>query len=322
MNLNTVLGIKSYQTQGFKKDGKRIPLTAVLTSGNVIAQIKTDEKEGYNAVQLGIGAWKKPTKSELGISKKMGLKTSPRFFREAKLTDKSDLEAGTEVNVAEVFEPGDIVDVVGVSKGKGFAGGVKRHGFRGGPRTHGQSDRERAPGSIGQTTTPGRVYKGKRMAGRMGHEQVTVKNLEIVEIKEDGTLLIMGLVPGPVNNFLIIKKAGKNKNFVPLYKEVVEVPEETKEIAQPEVEAQEVNTEVEEVAQVQTETPVEEVVSVQAEVSAENVSDTVEEVKTEGAIEPKTEGNVDAAPASEEEVEGSASARQDGEASARQGKDK
>ena len=245
MNLNTLLGIKSYQTQGFREDGKRIPLTAVLASGNVVTQIKTDEKEGYNAIQLGIGAWRKPNKAELGKGKKAGLQKSPRFFKEVRLTDAVDLEAGAEINVAEVFEPGDIIDVVGVSKGKGFAGGVKRYGFKGGPRTHGQSDRERAPGSIGQTTTPGRVYKGKRMAGRMGHEQVTVKNLEIVEVKEDGTILVKGLVPGPVNNLLILKKAGKNKNFVPLYKEPTEGEAEKQEI--PVQEASEAQVQPEEV---------------------------------------------------------------------------
>jgi Ribosomal protein L3 len=129
---------------------------------------------------------------------------------------------GSEIQVAEIFATGDMVDVTGVSKGKGWAGGVKRWGFHGGPRTHGQSDRERAPGSIGQTTTPGRVYRGKKMAGRMGSDTVTVKNLEIIEITNDGVLLIKGLVPGRLNGLLMIKKVGENKKFVPLYKEVVE----------------------------------------------------------------------------------------------------
>ncbi|MBI1982210.1 MAG: 50S ribosomal protein L3 [Candidatus Levybacteria bacterium] len=118
----------------------------------------------------------------------------------------------------EVFKPGDIVDVIGVSKGKGFAGVVKRHHFKGGPRTHGQSDRERAPGSIGQTTTPGRVYKGKRMAGRMGHERVTIKNLQVIDVSED-KILIKGLVPGPKNSLVMVRKVSEDKKFVPLYKE-------------------------------------------------------------------------------------------------------
>lgn len=122
------------------------------------------------------------------------------------------------LKASEVLKPGDIVDVIGVSKGKGFAGVVKRHHFKGGPRTHGQSDRERAPGSIGQTTTPGRVYKGKRMAGRMGHERVTIKNLRVVDVS-DNFLLIKGLVPGPKNSLVMVKKVGEDKKFVPLYKE-------------------------------------------------------------------------------------------------------
>src|SRR5258706_6239547 len=112
-----------------------------------------------------------------------------------------------------------------MSKGKGFAGGVKRHHFKGGPRTHGQSDRERAPGSIGQTTTPGRVYKGKRMAGKMGNDTVTLKNLEVIDVTTDG-VLIKGLVPGIVGTYLVIKKVGKNKKHVALLKES---SDETKE---------------------------------------------------------------------------------------------
>lgn len=127
-------------------------------------------------------------------------------------------KAGETLKASEVFKPGDIVDVIGVSKGKGFAGVVKRHHFKGGPRTHGQSDRERAPGSIGQTTTPGRVYKGKRMAGRMGHERVTIKNLKIVDVSDD-LLLIKGLVPGPKNSLIMVKKVAEDKKFVALYKE-------------------------------------------------------------------------------------------------------
>jgi len=237
MNLNGLMGIKKYQSQAFLEDGKRVPTTAILASGNVITQVKTDDKEGYNSVQIGFGTNKKASKAKLGNGKKAGLEKAPRFFREIKLSDKGEFKAGTEVQVAEIFQAGDIIDVVGQSKGKGFAGVVKRHHFKGGPRTHGQSDRERAPGSIGQTTTPGRVYKGKRMAGRMGDERVTVKNLEVLNVKEDGTILISGLVPGSVNSLVLIKKVGESKKFVPLYKEVTE--EEIKEEiqVQPEAEA-------------------------------------------------------------------------------------
>lgn len=142
------------------------------------------------------------------------------------------LQDGTRVPVTmiktledldESFRPGDLTQVTGTSRGRGFAGVVKRHHFKGGPRTHGQSDRERAPGSIGQTTTPGRVYKGKRMAGRMGGKKVTIKNLPLLEIDVAKKLLIIkGLVPGSKFNKLIIRKIGEVKKFVPLYKEEVE----------------------------------------------------------------------------------------------------
>jgi large subunit ribosomal protein L3 len=222
MQLLSLIGKKLYQKQGFLQDGTRVPLSGVRVFGNVIAQVKSADKEGYNAVQLGIETKKKAKKALQGHSKKAGLENTPAFLREIRVDDVVDVTAGTQINPADIFAPGDIVDVTGISKGKGFAGGVKRWGFHGGPRTHGQSDRERAPGSIGQTTTPGRVYKGKKMAGRMGQETVTVKNLEVIEITDDGVLLIRGLVPGSVNTIVVVKKMGTNKKFVPLYKEAVE----------------------------------------------------------------------------------------------------
>jgi large subunit ribosomal protein L3 len=282
MNLDGLLGIKKYQGQAFLEDGKRVPFSAVLASGNIITQVKTTEKEGYNSLQLGFGTKKKATKSQIGNGKKAGLEKSPRFFREIRVDDLGEVKAGTEVKIEEVFTPGDIIDVIGTSKGKGFAGVVKRHHFKGGPRTHGQSDRERAPGSIGQTTTPGRVYKGKRMAGRMGHERVTVKNLQILEIKEDGTILVKGLIPGAVNSLVLIKKVGENKKFVPLYKEVVEEP--VKEEAQ-----EEVKTEVSEPASEPTEEAKEE-----ANVELETAPDKEvkeDEIKTEEVKEEVKEEN-------------------------------
>lgn len=226
MNITGFIGKKSYQTQGFLEDGRRIPLTVVSSLGNKVSQVKTVDKDGYNAVQIGFGIKKKANKPLEGHGKKAGLDKTPHFLREVRLAEIADIKIGSEINISEILEPGDMVDVVGVSKGKGFAGGVKRYHFKGGPRTHGQSDRERAPGSIGQTTTPGRVYKGKKMAGRMGHKQVTVKNLEVIEIREDGTILLKGLVPGIKNSLVIIKKVGKNKKYIPLYKEETEKKEE------------------------------------------------------------------------------------------------
>lgn len=221
MQITSLIGRKTKQSQGFLESGKRVPLTQIDVVGNVITQIKTNETEGYTALQLGIGFKKRAGKRDLERAKKAGLDKAPRFFREIRVDDTENATLGSQINPAEVFTPGDIVDVTGTSKGKGFAGVVKRHGFKGGPRTHGQSDRERAPGSIGQTTTPGRVYKGKRMAGRMGTDTVTVKNLEVIEVAPDGILLIKGLIPGNLNGVVKIIKVGANKKFVPLYKDVV-----------------------------------------------------------------------------------------------------
>ena len=216
------MGKKQSQTQSFLENGIRLPVSVIDVSGNFVAQVKTKEKDGYDAIQIAFGNRKRIKKPIKGHLDKAGIKTSARFFREIKFDEAAEIELGKNLGALEIFQPGDIVDVSGVSKGKGFAGVVKRHHFKGGPRTHGQSDRERAPGSLGQTTTPGRVYKGKRMAGRMGHENVTVKNLEIIEVTNDGLILVKGLVPGGVNSLVIVKKVGENKKFVPLYKEVTE----------------------------------------------------------------------------------------------------
>lgn len=218
--MQAIIGHKVSQTQKFLEDGTRIPVTEVLlVGGNVVIQTKTIERDGYNAVQLGIGKKKKGNKALTGHVKGALLDKASAFLREVRLADGEEaLAVGTVVKATEVLKPGDIIDVIGISKGKGYAGGVKRHHFKGGPRTHGQSDRERAPGSIGQSTTPGRVYRGKRMAGRMGHERVTVSNLMVVGVTDDG-VLIKGLVPGPVNNLIMIKKVGESKKFTPLYSE-------------------------------------------------------------------------------------------------------
>lgn len=215
--MQALLGQKKNQTQKFLQDGRRIPVTEVIVADNAVVSIKTEEKNGYTSVQLGYGTKKKPTKAMLGHIKGANLEKAPLFVREIRIVDtKEELPvAGAFLKLADVFKPGDLISVTGTSKGKGFAGGVKRYHFRGGPATHGQSDRHRAPGSIGSGTTPGRVYKGKRMAGKMGNETVTVKNLEVVGI--DGEmLLIKGVVPGVRKGFLVIKKLGEGKHFVPL----------------------------------------------------------------------------------------------------------
>lgn len=200
-----LLGKKVNQIQAFLTDGTRIPVTRVYVSGNAVVAVKTMDKHGYNAIQLGFGTKKKAK--------------TPLFLREIRIEDASYLpQVGEVLTALDILKVGDIVDVTGVSKGKGFAGGVKRHHFKGGPRTHGQSDRERAPGSIGMTTTPGRVFKGKRMAGKMGHEKVTVKNLKIVDVDGEN-VLIKGLIPGVRESLVVIKKVGEDKKFVPLFKE-------------------------------------------------------------------------------------------------------
>ena len=231
--ITSFFGTKVDQTQKFLEDGTRVPITVVAVDGITVTAVKNKDDHGYWAVQLGIGMKKKAKKSELGYVKGAKLEKAPRFFREVRFDKKTadiTLEQlpliGSVIKATAVLKAGDRVDVTGISKGKGFAGGVKSHQFRGGPRTHGQADRERAPGSIGQTTTPGRVYKGKRMAGHMGVDKTTIKNLTVIEVN-DSSILIKGLIPGPRSSLVVIAKVGENKKFVPLIKlatEEIEAP--------------------------------------------------------------------------------------------------
>lgn len=207
--LDAILGVKLGQSQTFTEDGRRIPVTEIQAGPCWVVAIREYGKD--IGVQLAFGSTKHLTKQLTGHIKKAGLDRKPRFLREIRLSDLSDLKEklkpGTEIRVSDVFRPGDTIRVTGTSKGKGFAGVVKRHGFAGGPRTHGQSDRERAPGSIGQTTTPGRVYRGKRMAGRMGGKTVTTRNLKVFAIDPENNLLtVKGLVPGAKNGLLLVAK--------------------------------------------------------------------------------------------------------------------
>ncbi len=218
--MQALIGVKKSQSQKFLENGMRIPVTLIDVKENCVVAVKTNDRDHYQAIQLGFGIRKHATKAQVGHAKGAKLEKAPKFLREVRVYDDSPLpNVGDVINPTEVFAPGDIVDVIGVSKGKGFAGGVKRHGFHGGPKTHGQSDRHRAPGAIGQGTTPGRVYKGKRMAGRMGTDRVTVRNLKIVDVTADGVLMIKGLVPGIINNLIYIEKVGTDKKFVPLFKD-------------------------------------------------------------------------------------------------------
>jgi large subunit ribosomal protein L3 len=169
-----------------------------------VTQVKTKEHDGYEAVQLGYGSKKRLNEPEKGHFKGLG---NFRYVREFRADSLDGIEVGQKVG-AELFQPGDLIDVTGISKGRGFAGVVKRHGFHGGPKTHGQSDRHRAPGSIGSGTTPGRVMRGQKMAGHMGAEQTTVRNLEVMESNPArGILVIKGPVPGAKDGLVRIRKA-------------------------------------------------------------------------------------------------------------------
>ena len=199
-----ILGKKIGMTQIFAEGGTMVSVTAIEAGPCTVTQIKSVDKEGYNAVQLGFGESKRLNKPERGHLKKFG---AFKHLRELISEDISEIEIGQKVSV-DVFQPGDIVDVVGTSKGRGFAGVVKRHHFAGGPKTHGQSDRHRAPGSVGGGTSPGKVFKGQRMAGHMGNARVTVKNLKVVKADPDRNLLLVrGAVPGARNGLLIINKS-------------------------------------------------------------------------------------------------------------------
>lgn len=206
--INGIIGKKLGMTQVYSAEGKMEPVTVLQVGPCTVVQVKTPERDGYTAAQLGFGEAKALTKAEKGHVKENG---NFRHLREFRLEDLDGVEVGTRVD-ASLFADGERVDVTGVSKGRGFAGTVKRHGFAGGPKTHGQSDRHRAPGSIGATTTPGRVFKGTRMAGHMGNEQVTVSGLKVVKTDlEKNLLLVKGAVPGARNGLILIKKSKKSK---------------------------------------------------------------------------------------------------------------
>jgi large subunit ribosomal protein L3 len=206
--LQGIIGRKLGITQIFRDNGEAEAVTAIEAGPCAVIQVKTAAKEGYNAVQLGFGEAKRLKSPQRGHLKGLG---QFRYLREFRVDDAEAAEVGDRVDVS-LFKEGDMVDVTGVSKSKGFAGVVKRHGFAGGPKTHGQSDRHRHPGSIGATTSPGRVFKGMRMAGRMGGERVTVRHLEVFEADpERNLLLVKGAVPGNRNGLLLIRKSDERK---------------------------------------------------------------------------------------------------------------
>jgi large subunit ribosomal protein L3 len=203
-------------TQVFAETGEAVPVTVLEVGPNYVTQIKTPQRDGYSAVQLGFFETRKLNKPEKGHLKQIPV-AGLRHLHEVK-SDSDEISIGQRLS-AETFTRGEKVDVtVGAvggtmgTKGKGFAGVVKRHGFAGGPKTHGQSDRHRAPGSIGATTTPGRVFKGMRMAGQMGNKRRTVLNLTVVDVlPERNLLLVKGAVPGAKNGIVVVRKAIKGR---------------------------------------------------------------------------------------------------------------
>lgn len=204
--VQSLIGKKIGMTHLYK-DGEDIAVTAIEAGPCFVTQIKTREKDGYNAVQLGFEETKKLNSPQKGHLKNIG---QFKYLREVEVGDGKEVERGQKVDV-DTFKSGDRVNISGISKGKGFAGGVKRYHFRGGPKTHGQSDRHRAPGSIGATTSPGRVFKGLRMAGHMGHDRVTVRGIEVVDTDlERHVIMVKGAVPGAKNGLLLINKSSKD----------------------------------------------------------------------------------------------------------------
>ena len=247
-----ILGRKIGMTEKFTTNGKVIPVTVIEVEPNVITQIKTVENDGYNAIQLGVVDKKesRATKSEIGHAKKAGV-APKRFLKEIRVEDVTQYELGSTIK-ADTFEVGEKVDVTGTSKGKGFAGVIKRHNQSRGPETHG-SRYHRRPGSMG-TMRPMRVLKGKKLAGHMGSETVTIQNLEIIAVNtEDNYILVSGNVPGAKNSLVLIKSTVKGvKNAEPkeLVKYEVEetvVDEVVEETATEEVVENEETTETNEI---------------------------------------------------------------------------
>lgn len=228
--MNGLIGKKLGMAQLFTEDGRLHGVTVIQAGPCTVTQVKTLERDGYAAAQLGFGQAKQLNAAEKGhlgygglgrTRKRNNPKGSPKgpspvglfpHLREVPVEESPPVTVG-ETFTAGIFQQGEWVNVTGVSKGKGFAGGVRRHHFAGGPKTHGQSDRHRAPGSIGSGTTPGRVWKGLRMAGHLGHQRVTAKNLQVLKVdSERNLLLVKGAVPGPTNSIVLVRRSHKGKH--------------------------------------------------------------------------------------------------------------
>ncbi len=206
MTVKGILGRKIGMTQVFDEAGRAIPVTVVEAGPCRVAQVKTPETDGYTAVQLAFGEARRATKPVVGHFAKANIDPA-RYLVELRLDDLGEYTPGAEIK-ADVFESGETVDVIGVTKGKGFAGAMKRHNFRGQGASHGNQAKHRAPGSIGACATPARVFKGTRMAGHMGHRRVTTLNLRVITADpERNLLLIRGAVPGPKGGLVMVRSA-------------------------------------------------------------------------------------------------------------------
>ena len=200
-----LIGRKVGMTQVFEADGTMVAVTVVAIEPNTVTRLRTTERDGYTAVQLGTDVGEEARPSPSPASSRTCRRCAT--IREFRVDDLSDFEVGQAIAIGDLFAAGDLVDVTGVSKGKGFAGVIKRHHFNRGPKTHG-SDHHRAPGSIGPGTTPGRVYRGLRMAGHMGDERVTIKKVRVVRADTDRNLLLVkGSLPGARGRLILVKKA-------------------------------------------------------------------------------------------------------------------
>lgn len=215
--VNTLLAVKRNMTSTYDARQRRVGATVLEISPNFVLQIKAkDGRDGYNAVQLGIGSKKSVKKPQLGLFKKVGIAQPIRWLKEVRTDKKEDLKPGQLISAVDVFKAGDLVKITSTSKGHGFAGVVKRYNFAGGPKTHGQSDRHRAPGSIGSGTTPGRVYKGKRMAGHMGVAGVSLMGVEVISVdKANNLITVKSGVAGHSGSLVMITKLGKIKGYTP-----------------------------------------------------------------------------------------------------------
>jgi len=210
-NVKGLLGTKLGMTQVWDENNKLVPVTVIEIAPNVVTQLRTPEKDGYEAVQIAAGAIdpRKVNQPASGHFKAAGV-TPRRHLAEVRTADASSYELGQELTADGTFEAGQLVDVVGTSKGKGFAGVMKRHNFKGVSASHGAHRNHRKPGSIGASSTPSRVFKGMRMAGRMGGERVTVLNLRVHAVDaEKGLLLVKGAVPGARGRLVFVRNAVK-----------------------------------------------------------------------------------------------------------------